>query len=70
MTNEFKYRFTNCKSCRYNYDTGAKYGECGECDKCSNYRHTSDTIECRCLETATDAETCPYYKEYKDGTNS
>lgn len=62
MTNDFTYRFTYCKSCRYNYDTGI---ECCECDKCSNYRTSSDIIECGCLEIATDAEICPYYKENK-----
>ena len=62
MTNDFTYRFTDCKSCRYNWETGT---ECGECDKCSNHRHSSDVIECRCLEQATDAKTCPYYVEDK-----
>ena len=67
MTNEFKYRFTNCKSCRYSYDTGTECGECGECDKCSNRKiaSNSDNVECRCLEPATTAKTCPYYMEDK-----
>lgn len=68
MTNEFKYRFTYCKSCRYNYDTGTECGECGECDKCSNHKVASDdsnNIECKCLEKATNAKTCPYYMEDK-----
>lgn len=65
MTNEFTYRFTCCKSCRYNCETGT---ECGECDKCSNCRHASDNsnlIKCKCLELATTAKTCPYYVEDK-----
>lgn len=63
MTNDFKYRFTNCKSCRYNSDDGV---ECIDCDTCSNCKVISDDIiECRCLETATTAKTCPYYKENK-----
>lgn len=68
MTNEFTYRFTNCKSCRYSYDTGTECGEWGECDKCSNRKYTSDdsnNIECRCFEKATTAKTCPYYMEDK-----
>lgn len=65
MTNEFTYRFTDCKSCRYNYDTGIECGEWGDCDKCPNHKYTSDTIECKCLEPATTAKTCPYYMENK-----
>ena len=68
MTNEFTYRFTCCKSCRYNWKTGTECGEWGECDKCSNCEHVSDdpiTIKCKCLEIATDATICPYYKENK-----
>ena len=51
MTNEFTYRFTDCKSC----------------DKCSNRKiaSNSDNVECRCLEPATTAKTCPYYMEDK-----
>lgn len=61
MTNEFKYRFTNCKSCRYNYDDGV---ECIDCYTCSNCKVISDdSIKCNCLKLATDAEICPYYKE-------
>lgn len=62
MTNDFTYRFTDCKSCRYNWKT------CSECDKCSNRKYTSDdsnNIECKCLEKATTAKTCPYYMEDK-----
>lgn len=65
MTNEFTYRFTYCKSCRYNWKTGT---ECGECDKCSNRKYTSDdstNTRCRCLEPATTAKACPYYMEDK-----
>lgn len=65
MTNEFTYRFTCCKSCRYGWETGT---ECGECDKCSNHSVASDdsnNIECRCFEPATTVKTCPYYKENK-----
>ena len=29
MTNDFTYRFTDCKSCRYNWETGTEYGEWG-----------------------------------------
>ena len=67
MTNEFTYRFTDCKSCRYNYDTGDACGEWGECDKSSHRKidSNSDNIECRCLEPATTAKTCPYYMEDK-----
>ena len=67
MTNEFIYRFTNCKSCRYSYDTGTECGEWGECDKCSNRKiaSNSDNVECKCLEPATTAKTCPYYMEDK-----
>lgn len=65
MTNDFTYRFTDCKSCRYNWETGTECGEWGECSTCSNYRHSSDVIECRCLEQATDAKTCLYYVENK-----
>ena len=63
MTNDFKYRFTNCRSCRYNCDDGA---ECIECDKCSNCKIMSDnirTVKCNCLKLATTAKTCPYYME-------
>lgn len=65
MTNEFTYRFTCCKSCRYNWKTGTG---CGECNNCSNRKVASDdstNIECRCLEPATTAKTCPYYMEDK-----
>lgn len=65
MTNDFTYRFTYCESCRYNASTGI---ECVECDKCSNHRPASDDsncIKCKCLEQATDAKICPYYKENK-----
>lgn len=65
MTNEFTYRFTDCKSCRYNYATGTECGKLGECDKCSNRKYTSDTMKCRCLEPATTAKTCLYYMEDK-----
>ena len=65
MTNEFTYRHTYCKSCRYNYDIGTECGEWGECSKCSNHNVVSDDIRCRCLEPATTAKTCPYYKENK-----
>lgn len=40
MTNDFKYRFTNCKSCRYNCDDGV---ECIDCDTCSNCKVISDS---------------------------
>lgn len=68
MTNDFTYRFTCCKSCKYNWKTGADCGEWGECNKCSNHKVTSDDsdcTECRCLELATTAKTCPYYVEDK-----
>lgn len=63
MTNDFTYRFTDCKSCKYNWETGTG---CDECDKCSNHKVASDystNVECRCLEQATTAKTCPYYVE-------
>ena len=66
MTNDFMYRFTCCKSCRYNWETGTECGECGECYKCSNRKFASDdsnNIECRCLEQATTTKACPYYVE-------
>lgn len=71
MTNDFTYRFTDCKSCRYNWERStecAEWGEWGRCDECSNRKvisDDSDTIECRCLEQATGAKTCPYYVEDK-----
>lgn len=68
MTNDFTYRFTDCKSCRYNWETGTECGELGECSKCSNHKvasDDSDNIRCRCFEPATTAKTCPYYMEDK-----
>lgn len=69
MTNEFTYRFTCCKSCRYNWETGTECGEWGECNKCSNHKVASDdsnNIRCRCFEPATTAKMCPYYVEDKN----
>lgn len=66
MTNEFTYRFTDCKSCRYNWEIGTGCGEWGECDKCSNHKVASNystNVRCRCFEQATTAKTCPYYVE-------
>lgn len=68
MTNEFTYRFTCCKSCRYNWKTGTECGKWGVCDTCSNHKVASDNsnlIKCKCLELATTAKTCPYYVEDK-----
>ena len=65
MTNEFTYRHTCCKSCRYNWETGTEWGEC---DRCSNHKVISDdstNTGCRCLEPATTAKTYPYYVEDK-----
>lgn len=70
MTNEFTYRHTYCKSCRYNWETGTGRDEWGECDKCSNRNVASDdstNIRCKCFESATTAKTCPYYVEDKNG---
>lgn len=66
MTNEFTYRFTCCKSCRYNWETGTECGEWGECNNCSNRKEIVNSIECKCFEPATTAKTCPYYVEDKN----
>lgn len=65
MTNEFTYRFTDCKSCRYNWETGTECGKQIDCSACSNHTDNAGFTHCKCFEQATDAKICPYYKENK-----
>ena len=65
MTNEFTYRHTNCKSCRYNFETGTECGKQTACSTCSNHTDNAGFTHCRCFEPATTAKTCPYYVEDK-----
>lgn len=65
MTNEFAYRFTYCKSCRYNWETGTKCGKLIDCNTCSNHTDNAGFTHCKCFEPATTAKTCPYYVEDK-----
>ena len=65
MTNEFTYRFTCCKSCRYNWETGTKCGKQTACSACSNHTDNVGFTHCKCFEPATTAKTCPYYVEDK-----
>ena len=64
MHNLSKYGFTYCRTCAWSCSCigNTQCDITGNCKVCDNYNRK--IARCKCLEEATDAAKCPYYKKY------